>query len=434
MSTYKTYVDRFAKSKSVKRDSSSEPKLTTDKEAYTQFLEIQLERISQAILQLDSFNDKIQGICHQVNTNEEKLNNSNKLLKLLQSFADGQEGDNVKVQEKIGELSRKQHEFVTSIENQYVRAEDFDTLLQKVISLEKKLENTSTERVLNERITTAADNVPHSFGEKEKERPSSHLEQRIMDQVNYKIETYLNNLRNFEERIEDYNERFSKDIATDIRTLENRMSEFIDRAGGARYSANGEGGISDKALDGIKEELYQKIEIFMDELKNTPSMVDIEEIRTMIEREILDRKEGFEQLEKYYYLNDQRTMTLGEDLTHKIEDFESKIQDFEIVLHRGSPGRTTENGEYIPSFPEEKFSEELNKLRHAIRDIHTKVGSSTTLDKTRSSAQFDSKTRSELDDFEKRISDNMIDGFDRFSGIIKKHMEKSKRLERDLLI
>jgi len=105
------------------------------------------------------------------------------------------------------------------------------------------------------------------------------------------------------------------------------------------------------------------------------------------------------------------------DLTHKLEDFESKIQDFEIVLHRGSPGRTTENGEYIPSFPEEKFSEELNKLRHAIRDIHTKVGSSTTLDKTRSSAQFDSKTRSELDDFEKRISDNMIDGFDRFSGV-----------------
>ena len=90
MSTYRTYVDRFAKSKSMKRDTSADTKLTTDKEAYTQFLEIQLERISQAILQLDSFNDKIQGICTQVNTNEEKLNNSNKLLKLLQSFADGQ--------------------------------------------------------------------------------------------------------------------------------------------------------------------------------------------------------------------------------------------------------------------------------------------------------------------------------------------------------
>ena len=90
MSTYKTYVDRFAKSKSVKKDSVSDLKLTTDKEAYTQFLEIQLERISQAILQLDSFNDKIEGICTQVNTNEEKLNNSNKLVKLLQSFADAQ--------------------------------------------------------------------------------------------------------------------------------------------------------------------------------------------------------------------------------------------------------------------------------------------------------------------------------------------------------
>ncbi len=49
--------------------------------------------------------------------------------------------------------------------------------------------------------------------------------------MNYKIETYLNNLRNFEEKIEDYNDKFSKDVAMDIRTLENRMSEFIDRLG-----------------------------------------------------------------------------------------------------------------------------------------------------------------------------------------------------------
>ncbi len=50
----------------------------------------------------------------------------------------------------------------------------------------------------------------------------------------------------------------------------------------------------------------------MDELKNTPSMVDIEELKGFIEREIQERKENFEQLEKYYYVNDQRTLTLSE--------------------------------------------------------------------------------------------------------------------------
>ncbi len=103
-------------------------------------------------------------------------------------------------------------------------------------------------------------------------------------------------------------------------------------------------------------------------------------------------------------------------MQHKLGDFENKLQDFELILHRGSPGRTAENGEYLASFPEEIFSQELHKLKNAVRDLNSKVGSST-MDKTRSSGQFDTKTRHELDDFEKRISDNMIDGFDRFSGV-----------------
>jgi len=58
--------------------------------------------------------------------------------------------------------------------------EDFDAVLNKLSALEKKLENTAPERVLNERITTSAENVSNFYTEKEKERSSGHLEQRIM--------------------------------------------------------------------------------------------------------------------------------------------------------------------------------------------------------------------------------------------------------------
>ncbi len=58
--------------------------------------------------------------------------------------------------------------------------EDFDAVLHKLQALEKKLENTTTERVLNERINTSADNVSHFYNDKEKDRSSGHLEQRIM--------------------------------------------------------------------------------------------------------------------------------------------------------------------------------------------------------------------------------------------------------------
>lgn len=49
--------------------------------------------------------------------------------------------------------------------------------------------------------------------------------------MNTKIDGYLKTFKGLEERIEEKNDRFSEDIATDIRTLENRMSEFINRAG-----------------------------------------------------------------------------------------------------------------------------------------------------------------------------------------------------------
>ena len=60
MSTYKSYLERFNKSKTNKRDTSADAKLNTEKETYTQFLEVQLDRISQALVQIDSYNERLE--------------------------------------------------------------------------------------------------------------------------------------------------------------------------------------------------------------------------------------------------------------------------------------------------------------------------------------------------------------------------------------
>lgn len=90
MSTYKSYLERFNKSRSMKRDTSLDAKLSTEKETYTQFLEVQLDRISHGLVQIDTFQDRLDMQQAQVQNVEDKVNNSSKLLKLLQSFADNQ--------------------------------------------------------------------------------------------------------------------------------------------------------------------------------------------------------------------------------------------------------------------------------------------------------------------------------------------------------
>ena len=93
MTTYNKYIDRFNKKTETsfnKRDSSVDSKLISNKETYTQFLEVQLEKVSNALLTIDTFSDKIEEALDKVNTFEDKFSNVNKLLKLLQSFTDAQ--------------------------------------------------------------------------------------------------------------------------------------------------------------------------------------------------------------------------------------------------------------------------------------------------------------------------------------------------------
>lgn len=90
MATYKSYLERFNKSKTSKRDVSADAKLSTEKETYVQFLEVQLERISSALVQIDAYNEKLETTNHQVSDMDDKISNMNKLVKLLQSFSEGQ--------------------------------------------------------------------------------------------------------------------------------------------------------------------------------------------------------------------------------------------------------------------------------------------------------------------------------------------------------
>ena len=94
MTTYSKYTERFNKktetSYNKQRDSSVDSKLMSNKEIYTQFLEVQLEKVASALLTVDTFSDKIEQALSKVNDFEDKFSNTNKLLKLLQSFTDAQ--------------------------------------------------------------------------------------------------------------------------------------------------------------------------------------------------------------------------------------------------------------------------------------------------------------------------------------------------------
>ena len=77
-----------------------------DQNAYMTFLEIQLERISLTCLQQQKSNELLKEMQDKVEAHDEKLVSLTRLVKLLQSFSDGQESELDKLQNQVQKMTK----------------------------------------------------------------------------------------------------------------------------------------------------------------------------------------------------------------------------------------------------------------------------------------------------------------------------------------
>lgn len=84
MATYSKYIEKYQK----KQENTK--KVPADQETYISFLEIQLEKVSNALISSKTFEERLEGVFEKVSTYDERMGTMMKLLKMLQSFADTQ--------------------------------------------------------------------------------------------------------------------------------------------------------------------------------------------------------------------------------------------------------------------------------------------------------------------------------------------------------
>lgn len=75
-------------------------KKTTD--GYTTYLELQLDKVTAACSASQKYAERIDLVSGQVTTLEEKIANLTKVIKLIQSYTEGQEQEIQKLHEEIG--------------------------------------------------------------------------------------------------------------------------------------------------------------------------------------------------------------------------------------------------------------------------------------------------------------------------------------------
>jgi hypothetical protein len=206
MSTLTKYWDKY--SKRGKTDTVPEAKKQmTDREAYISFLEVQLERVTQAVLVTQGFSDRIEQLQGQVNTVEDKVMNVTRLVKLQQNYAEGQEEELSLVKTKVERMLKEKEESLalkpkTSPEQVEIRLQRIEESLLKDQTRPKDLDDTRSDLRTMVPITQAL---------------LKDQKQRFDEQVNSLQEKFMSALERSEQRQTD-----------SLRGIETRFSQELE--------------------------------------------------------------------------------------------------------------------------------------------------------------------------------------------------------------
>lgn len=97
MKTYSKYAEQYQK----RKDSSEKPKFKSESDTYQQFLEVQLEKVTNALLLTKDIEERINEIIKNQQVFDEKVGKITNVVKLMQNFAEAQEKENFSIAEKI---------------------------------------------------------------------------------------------------------------------------------------------------------------------------------------------------------------------------------------------------------------------------------------------------------------------------------------------
>ena len=223
MSTVTRYWDKYKeRHRGESTEKSDLSKLTTDKQAYISFLEVQLERVTQTVLTTQGFSDRIESLQSQVTSSDEKLINLTRLVKLQQTFAETQE-------EEIATLKKL---LESGAEGKVLPSHSGPSSVERRLrAVEEKLESPKSERGKFDDFV------------KEIDAALKGTETKISDLVNsvtYEIESKQ---KRFHKYIEETLEKYSKEF-------EENYNELSKRVYGRADDGRGKQGKDEKSDDG----------------------------------------------------------------------------------------------------------------------------------------------------------------------------------------
>ncbi|EAR98927.2 hypothetical protein TTHERM_00257170 (macronuclear) [Tetrahymena thermophila SB210] len=293
--------------------------LLSDKDAYIEYLETQLDKVCElSLVENPQIQKRVQELEQSITDHEEKFANITKLIKLLQTFAENQEDENKLIKEHFN---------------------------KPLNSFGKKIENFQ-----NDLVSELKDQII-KIEEKDGQRES---------QIYETLSAFQKNINDFEVRIEQFANQLSKDMATDIKMLATQIQGEANSQNTASIQPDQLRNfpiVSDNQvkqnLDKFREEINKKIEFVLKEMRKNALLTDVECVETKLKKE---------QKERTYLCK------FVEDLTRKIDELPQSITTRASTSRNVSPSAVQESNQFKLVKQIESDIEDLKEVVNALVD------------------------------------------------------------------
>lgn len=202
MRTYSRYADQYLKKKQQQDPNASKSRLISQindssPDPYQQFLEVQLEKVTNALLMTKDYESRLESLEKTQVIFEEKIAKFMSMTKLLQTFAEAQEKENQKYEAKIEENAKEWTEIKEKTEVFQKNVQRTEGKIEALASnFEKLSEKEEFEDIIRNFRQEINKKIELVMLETQKSALNSDLEQlqATLDQEKHERESILNEM------------------------------------------------------------------------------------------------------------------------------------------------------------------------------------------------------------------------------------------------
>lgn len=195
MSTYAKYMDRFKRMRSASSDTRDAAAFKSssivDRETYTKFMELELEKVSSAFMKIKDLPERVEQLQNQIILNQEKISNLSKIINLVQETENSQENDirDIKAAlRKLGvnSIAAKDREY-TKFKILHPQNEETNDLIHRIRNLESRLDVSKNEPF------SEPQNFEYGNFVTKVDRSLQEMEEKLIHMISERLSEHLHN-------------------------------------------------------------------------------------------------------------------------------------------------------------------------------------------------------------------------------------------------